>query len=76
MLYFLLLFSLICNFNASEVAIALQKFISTFWGGHIQGVKVSKCHGVKVHHQICRFELLKYIYILNIIYRRIFAPDI
>lgn len=40
------------------------------------GVKVSKCHGVKVHHQICRFELLKYIYILNIIYRRIFAPDI
>ena len=36
---------------------------------------MSKCQSVKVHHQICRFELLKYIYILNIIYRRIFAPE-
>ena len=36
---------------------------------------MSKCQSVKVHHQICRFELLKYIYILNIIYRRFFAPE-
>ena len=36
---------------------------------------MSKCQSVKVHHQICRFELLKYIYILNIIYRRILSPE-
>ena len=46
MLYFLLLFSLICNFNASEVAIALQKFIQLFGEGTF---RVSKCHGVKLN---------------------------
>ena len=37
-----------------------------------QSVKVSKCQSTS---PICRFELLKYIYILNIIYRRFFAPE-
>ena len=33
---------------------------------------MSKCQSTSPK---CRFELLKYIYILNIIYRRIFAPE-
>ena len=57
MLYFLLLFSLICNFNASEVAIALQKFIQLFWEDTF---RVSKCRSVMVSKYITKYVVLNF----------------